>query len=214
MTTMREQSLTLSILGHIHQLEKVFLENRDVLYGVQAGFLGPWGEWHGSNWGDPPSLQARRSVLFALLDAVPEPVTVHVRRPMFIRDIFAGEPGGPKSRHRPSTVGPGGRHRLAARRTADTRGCTRRPMAAGPATRGPLAETEHRRPVPDPPRQRWDHLRRSQGLERSGRGRGNQIAVTQLPSRRPRSGDNRCTPGNSVVSPDLNSNNLATYLVR
>ena len=82
------------ILGHIHQLGKVLLENRDVLYAVHAGFLGPWGEWHGSNWGDPPSLQARRSVLFGLLDAVPEPVTVHVRRPMFIRDIFAGEPGG------------------------------------------------------------------------------------------------------------------------
>ena len=82
------------ILGHIRQLGKVFRENRDVLYGVQAGFLGPWGEWHGSNWGDPPSLQARRSVLFGLLDAVPEPITVHVRRPMFIRDIFAGEPGG------------------------------------------------------------------------------------------------------------------------
>jgi hypothetical protein len=80
------------ILGHIRQLGKVFHENRDVLYGVQAGFLGPWGEWHGSNWGDPPSLQARRSVLFGLLDAVPEPITVHVRRPMFIRDIFAGEP--------------------------------------------------------------------------------------------------------------------------
>jgi hypothetical protein len=82
------------ILGHIRQLGKVFRENRDVLFGVQAGFLGPWGEWHGSNWGDPPSLQARRAVLFGLLDAVPEPVTVHLRRPMFIRDIFAGEPGG------------------------------------------------------------------------------------------------------------------------
>ncbi len=82
------------ILGHIRQLGTVFVENRDVLYGVQAGFLGPWGEWHGSNWGDPPSPQARRSVLFGLLDAVPEPITVHVRRPMFIRDIFAGEPGG------------------------------------------------------------------------------------------------------------------------
>jgi hypothetical protein len=82
------------ILGHIQQLKRVFLENRDVHYAVQAGFLGPWGEWHGSNWGDPPSLQARRQVLFALLDAVPAPVTVHVRRPMFIRDIFADEPGG------------------------------------------------------------------------------------------------------------------------
>jgi hypothetical protein len=82
------------ILGHIRQIGTLFRENRDVLFGVQAGFLGPWGEWHGSNWGDPPSLQARRAVLFGLLDAVPEPITVHVRRPMFIRDIFAGEPGG------------------------------------------------------------------------------------------------------------------------
>jgi Domain of unknown function (DUF4832)/Domain of unknown function (DUF4874) len=80
------------ILGHIGQLGKVLRENRDVLYGVQAGFLGPWGEWHGSNWGDPPSLEARRSVLFGLLDAVPGPATVHVRRPMFIRDIFAADP--------------------------------------------------------------------------------------------------------------------------
>jgi Domain of unknown function (DUF4832)/Domain of unknown function (DUF4874) len=82
------------ILSHIRQLGKVFQENRDVLFAVQAGFLGPWGEWHGSNWGDPPSLEARRSVLFALLDAVAGPITVHVRRPMFIRDIFADEPGG------------------------------------------------------------------------------------------------------------------------
>ncbi len=82
------------ILSHIRQLGKVFQENRDVLFAVQAGFLGPWGEWHGSNWGDPPSLEARRSVLFALLDAVAGPITVHVRRPMFIRDIFSDEPGG------------------------------------------------------------------------------------------------------------------------
>lgn len=82
------------ILGHIRQLAPVFADNRDVLAGVQAGFLGPWGEWHGSNWGDPPSLSSRRTVLFALLDAVPAPVTVQVRRPMFIRDIFADEPGG------------------------------------------------------------------------------------------------------------------------
>jgi hypothetical protein len=72
------------ILGHIHQLGEVYREDRDVLYGVQAGMLGPWGEWHGSNWGDPPSLEARRAVLFGLLDAVPGPITVHVRRPMFI----------------------------------------------------------------------------------------------------------------------------------
>src|SRR5688572_30007308 len=44
------------ILGHIRQMGAVLTENADVLCGVQAGMLGPWGEWHGSNWGDPPSL--------------------------------------------------------------------------------------------------------------------------------------------------------------
>ena len=33
-------------------------------------------------------------MLSGLLDAVPEPIPVQVRRPMFIRDIFAEEPGG------------------------------------------------------------------------------------------------------------------------
>jgi hypothetical protein len=80
------------ILGHIRQLGEVYQEQSDVLYAVQAGFLGPWGEWHGSNWGDPPSLEARRAVLFGLLDVVPAPISVQIRRPMFIRDIFADEP--------------------------------------------------------------------------------------------------------------------------
>jgi len=82
------------ILGHIRQLGQVLTENADVLCGVQAGMLGPWGEWHGSNWGDPPSLEARRKVLFAWLDALPAQITVDIRRPMFIRDIYADEPGG------------------------------------------------------------------------------------------------------------------------
>jgi hypothetical protein len=34
-------------------------------------------------------------VLFGLLEAVPAPIPVQVRRPMFIRNLFAGEPGGP-----------------------------------------------------------------------------------------------------------------------
>ena len=82
------------ILGHIRQMGAVLTENADVLCGVQAGMLGPWGEWHGSNWGDPPSLEARRNVLFAWLAALPAPITVDIRRPMFIRDIYADEPGG------------------------------------------------------------------------------------------------------------------------
>jgi hypothetical protein len=82
------------ILGHIRQIGAVLTENADVLCGVQAGMFGPWGEWHGSNWGDPPSLEARRKVLFAWLDALPAHITVDIRRPMFIREIYADAPGG------------------------------------------------------------------------------------------------------------------------
>jgi hypothetical protein len=82
------------ILGHIGQIGAVLTANRDVLGGIQAGMLGPWGEWHGSNHGNLPSLESRRAVLFGWLEAVPAPITVHVRRPMFIRDIFASQPGG------------------------------------------------------------------------------------------------------------------------
>jgi hypothetical protein len=82
------------IVRHIGQIGPVLTEHRDVLAGIQAGMLGPWGEWHGSNHGNPPSLEARRAVLWAWLENVPAPVTVSIRRPMFIRDIFASEPGG------------------------------------------------------------------------------------------------------------------------
>ena len=80
------------IRGHIRQLGAVFQAERDVLFCVQAGFLGPWGEWHGSNHGDPPSREARRAVLSGLLAAVPAPIPVQVRRPMFIRDLFPDAP--------------------------------------------------------------------------------------------------------------------------
>jgi hypothetical protein len=82
------------ILGHVRQLGAVLSDQREVLCCVQAGFLGPWGEWHGSNWGDPPSLEARRTLLVALHDAVPAPIPIQIRRPMFIRDVFADEPLG------------------------------------------------------------------------------------------------------------------------
>ena len=85
------------ITGHIAQLKQVFYDNEDVLYCVQAGFLGPWGEWHSSYFGDSdgtPTLEARKAVLFALMDAVPVSRMIQVRRPMFIRDIFSQESGG------------------------------------------------------------------------------------------------------------------------
>ena len=81
------------ILNHINQLKTVFVENEDILFNVQAGFLGAWGEWHHSYYGNPkdpdgpPYPQHQRTVVNELLKVVPKSVTIALRRPEYIRNI-------------------------------------------------------------------------------------------------------------------------------
>jgi len=81
------------ILNHIEQLKPIFEKHEDILFNVQAGFLGAWGEWHHSHYGDPrspddpPYVQYQRQVADALLAAVPKSVSVALRRPEYIRNI-------------------------------------------------------------------------------------------------------------------------------
>lgn len=60
--------------------------SRDLL-AVQAGMLGPWGEWHGSTHGDPPSANARQLVWSAWREHLSPGVPVLLRRPRFLRDL-------------------------------------------------------------------------------------------------------------------------------
>ncbi|HUH00882.1 MAG TPA: DUF4874 domain-containing protein, partial [Kofleriaceae bacterium] len=53
------------ILEHIRQLAPLLTENSDVIAVVQAGFIGAWGEWHGST-NDLDNEASRRAVLAAL----------------------------------------------------------------------------------------------------------------------------------------------------
>jgi len=84
------------ILNHISQLRDLFYKYEDVLFNVQAGFLGSWGEWHSTYYGDglwaPPRVDYQRIIGNALLEAVPESVTVSVRRPEYVRNIAGKEP--------------------------------------------------------------------------------------------------------------------------
>jgi len=78
------------IKTHITQLSPILNEYQDILLTVQAGFLGPWGEWHHSNLGlddGKPTAQVINNLLIALSEAVPNPVSIAVRRPSFIRLI-------------------------------------------------------------------------------------------------------------------------------
>lgn len=74
------------MLSHISQLSPVLAANQDAMLSVQAGFVGPWGEWHGStNFQD--DLEGRQEILSALLDAVPDR-TVQVRTPAHKRALY------------------------------------------------------------------------------------------------------------------------------
>ncbi len=78
------------ITRHIEQLAPVLEANADVLFLLQAGFIGAWGEWHTSNnfsdgTGDAA---AREAVVDALLAALPKSRRTAVRYPAYKRMFF------------------------------------------------------------------------------------------------------------------------------
>ncbi len=78
------------IRSHIAQIAPILRANADLLLSVQAGFLGPWGEWHHSNLGfddGVPEAAVINDLVEALAEAIPESVSIAVRRPRFIRAI-------------------------------------------------------------------------------------------------------------------------------
>jgi len=69
------------VLDHISQLRGVLQDNADVIVSMQAGFIGAWGEWHSSQNG-LTSLDNKRTILNALLGALPSSRMVHIRYPL------------------------------------------------------------------------------------------------------------------------------------
>ncbi len=77
------------VLQHIAQLKPLWHKNKDVINLIDAGFIGGWGEWHSSAHG-LDSLHNRRTILFAILDALPKDRMVIIRAPHYKRAIFTG----------------------------------------------------------------------------------------------------------------------------
>lgn len=78
-----------TVIGHIRQIAPVLNGHREDVLCVQAGFLGPWGEWHHSNLLDGENDEnIRNRVLKEWTDILDESLTVNVRRPRFIRDAM------------------------------------------------------------------------------------------------------------------------------
>ena len=88
-----EESVT---LGHIAQLKPVFQEFGDVIYVLQAGFVGVWGEWYYTDHHvfqpqTAEDYQPRRRILDALLDAMPTDRQVAVRTPLALMMCYGLE---------------------------------------------------------------------------------------------------------------------------
>lgn len=78
------------VLQHIRQLKPIIQQNSDVIAMWDAGFLGPWGEWHHSSNGhfdniDDINSNSRR-VMNKLLEVVPSNRAITIR---YVRQKFA-----------------------------------------------------------------------------------------------------------------------------
>jgi len=77
------------LLGHISQLAPILTAVQDVIMSMQAGFVGPWGEWHSStHFSNANKWEDLGDVLRAVLDTVPERI-VQIRTPLQKKAIFA-----------------------------------------------------------------------------------------------------------------------------
>ncbi len=76
----------LLIEEHIEQIAPILNEYKEQIYCVQAGFFGPWGEWHSSVYLEgEDEVENRNWLINELLENLSEDIIINVRRPQFIR---------------------------------------------------------------------------------------------------------------------------------
>ncbi|MBQ6983594.1 MAG: DUF4832 domain-containing protein [Paludibacteraceae bacterium] len=76
------------VLQHIAQIKPILQEYADVIFVMEAGFVGVWGEWYYTTYFKQNPMKDedyvdRRRVLDALLDALPKERQICVRTPDF-----------------------------------------------------------------------------------------------------------------------------------
>ena len=81
-----------NIKNHIAQLSPIFAANEDVIALFEAGFVGPWGEWHTT--AIAKDYDQGREMLFHILDHTPTDRLVLVRYPYLKQQIFKISDGG------------------------------------------------------------------------------------------------------------------------
>ena len=83
----QDQEPTLSItLKHVEQVKPILTSFEDVLFVLQAGFIGSWGEWYYTTHFS--KMEDRRTLTDALLDAVPVSRQIQLRTPAFKMKMY------------------------------------------------------------------------------------------------------------------------------
>lgn len=80
------------ILAHIAQLKPIIQRNADVIFVMQAGFVGAWGEWHSSEHALESDHAALAKIVAAVLDALPADRMTQVRVPKYKRWVLDEAP--------------------------------------------------------------------------------------------------------------------------
>ena len=76
-----------TVLKHIAQLKDIFKKNSDVIYLVDPGMIGFWGEWH-STTNNLLTLENRNSIIEAVLNTTPPDRMMYIRYPVYKMDYI------------------------------------------------------------------------------------------------------------------------------
>lgn len=88
-TTDRDKGPDLErILGHMEQLVPIIRANSDVIFVMQAGFVGAWGEWHSSAKGLEKDHHALARIIAKVLGVLPQDRMTQVRVPKYKRWVL------------------------------------------------------------------------------------------------------------------------------
>lgn len=78
------------MMRHIEQLGTVFTANADVIFALEAGYLGPWGEWHDAPFcafTSRSDADTRYRIMKKIMATTPGNIPIAMRYPIFIREL-------------------------------------------------------------------------------------------------------------------------------
>ena len=77
------------LLKQIEQLKDIYVSNKDIIFVVEAGFLGTNGEWINGKY--DKYMTEKNKIIEKLLEIVPEEIQISFRKPTYITDYLSSK---------------------------------------------------------------------------------------------------------------------------